>query len=117
MSSSLTTMLAEERESLDQLQHLTERRDQLASSLTSAQTALRTAQGRVEQLQREMMEPGEIMNDTELAVLEEEVASLERMQQEATQHLESLRLDRVRLETRITMLRKQAVSLMTMIET
>lgn len=57
---------------MDQLQHLTERRDQLASSLTSAQTALRTAQGRVEQLQREMMEPGEIMSDTELAALEEE---------------------------------------------
>ena len=110
VSSSLTTLLAEERESLDQLQHLTERRDQLAS-------ALRTAQGRVEQLQREMMEPGEIMSDTELAALEEEVASLERMQQQATQHLESLRLDRVRLETRITMLRKQAVSLMTVIET
>ena len=110
VSSSLTTVLAEERETLDRLQHLTERRDQLTSSLTAAQTALRTAQGRIEQLQREMMEPGVIMDDAALAVLEEEVASLERVRQEATQHLEGLRLDRVRLETRITMLRKQAES-------
>ena len=109
VSSSLTTILSEEREDLDQLQHLTERRDQLVSSLTSAQTALLTAQGRVEQLQREMMEPGEIMSDAALASLEEEVSSLERRQQEAMQHVESLRLDRVRLETRITMLRKQSV--------
>ena len=101
--------MGEERETLDRLQHLTERRDQLATSLSSAETALRSAQTRVEQLHQEMEAPEALLDDAAIEALEKEVVALQQTLMEATQRMEGLRLERVRLETRVTLLRKQAV--------
>lgn len=105
----MATLVGEERETLDRLQHLTERRDQLATSLSSAETALRSAQTRVEQLHQEMEAPEALLDDAAIEALEKEVVALQQTLMEATQRMEGLRLERVRLETRVTLLRKQAV--------
>ncbi|KAK8822103.1 hypothetical protein WA538_000196 [Blastocystis sp. DL] len=111
ISSTLATLVGEERETLDRLQHLTERRDQLATSLSSAETALRSAQTRVEQLHQEMEAPEALLDDAAIEALEKEVVALQQTLMEATQRMEGLRLERVRLETRVTLLRKQALDL------
>ena len=109
LTSTLSTTLAEEREVIDRLQQLSERRNQLIASLTAAQTAFRTAAGRVDQLQQQMDQPADLLEENDLRVLEERVAELERSKKEMGQRVEQLQLERVRVESRVTLLRKQAV--------
>ena len=95
---------------IDRIQQLTERRNQLTASLTTAQTAYQTAMGRVEQARQQLEEPAVLLDEQALQALEERVAHAEQVQQECVQRVEGLQLEQVRMETRISLLRKQAVS-------
>ena len=96
---------------IDRLQQLSERRNQLTASLTTAQTAFRTAVGRVDQLQQQMDQPGDLLDEETLQNLEETVIELEKAKKDVELRVETLQLERVRVESRVTLLRKQAVGM------
>lgn len=109
LSSKLATLITDEQEALDRLQHLAERREQLEASLLSAESALQVAQTRLQQLESDIRSPSEVLSEDELNRLEEEVKTLSGQRNEALQEVDQLRVTRVGLETRSRMLQKQLV--------
>lgn len=109
LSSKLATLITDEQEALDRLQHLAERREQLEASLPSAESALQVAQTRLQQLESDIRSPSAVLSEDELNRLEEEVKALSGQRNEALQEVDQLRVTRVGLETRSRMLQKQLV--------
>ena len=109
LSSKLATLITDEQEALDRLQHLAERREQLEASLPSAESALQVAQTRLQQLESDIRSPSAVLSEDELNRLEEEVKTLSGQRNEALQEVDQLRVTRVGLETRSRMLQKQLV--------
>ena len=86
----MASTLAEDREVVDRIQRGAERRDQLAASVKAAETALQTS-------------------SESLAALEKEVGEVGAELAEKSKRSEELRVEKVKTETRLMMIRKSLV--------
>ena len=109
LASKLSTLITDEQEAIDRLQHLAERKDQLEKSLSSAESGLQVAQDRLRQLEHDIQSPSALMGDEEVALLEEEVKKWSKQRNITMQEVDQLRVTRVGLETRSRLLQKQLV--------
>lgn len=105
----MASTLAEDREVVDRIQRGAERRDQLAASVKAAETALQTAAETLKQLEKERDEPLESVSSEALAALEKEVGEVGAELAEKSKRSEELRVEKVKVETRLMMIRKSLV--------
>ena len=110
LTSSLVSFSNEERDVINRIQQLTERRTQLASSLNSSQSAYEEAVNQMNQLQHELESPGVMMSEEELKQVREVFNQKEVQRQEIHRQYETYRLEQIQLNNRINFIRKELVS-------
>ena len=109
ITTTMASTLSEDREVVDRIQRGSERSDQLAASAQAAQAALQTAAETLRQLERERDEPLESVTSEALAALEREVGEVGEALAQKSKRGEELRVEKVKIETRLMMIRKSLV--------
>lgn len=99
----------EERDVINRLQQLTERRSQLVTSLNDAQASYEEVTHQITHLQNELTNPGRILSDEEVTELKSQFAQIDQKRQTIHRQYEELHLEQIRSDNRVNLIRKELV--------
>lgn len=99
----------EERDVINRLQQLTERRSQLVTSVNDAQVSYEEVTHQITHLQNELTHPGRVLSEEELTELKSQFAQIDEKRQTIHRQYEELHLEQIRSDNRVNLIRKELV--------